>query len=96
MQKHHVGLRDAAVAIVTGHFRQRCGGGQQRARGILCGGCRDCLPYAAARHLIFAGPHSCVPKLTQQGWAWLSPLLTQGMALQAGQRGAHLLRSMPV
>lgn len=32
--------------------------------GILRGGCRNCLLFTAARHPVFAGLHSRIPKLT--------------------------------
>lgn len=72
MQKHHVGLRDAAVAIVTGHFHLKVGWwtAESTERTGLCvsswavGAAGTACSSPQLDSTIFAGLQSCIPKLT--------------------------------
>jgi hypothetical protein len=105
MQKHHLGLRDAAVAIVTGLYlfiylfilvKGGVGGSREHRAYWLCveaAGTACFSPQLDSSPSLLGYTPACLS--SQQGWAWLLPLLTLGLVLQAGRRGAHLLRSRP-
>lgn len=98
MQKHRAGLRDAAVAIVTGHFHLKVGWwtAESTEHTGLCvsswavGAAGTACSSPQLDSTIFFGLQSCIPKLT----AGLGRVVPQRTPLQAKKRGAHPSKSI--